>query len=362
MVAATLATLHIPMTDLGASHLDEEESPLNFRAFAAGATLLRRERNPQLLVFLLAATLMIDGALDVGFAAISVEVLGNSEAGAGLLAAAFGLGAMAGVIGSVSLVGRRRLSLPLSFGIVATSLPLTLVGFSSSTAVAYVLLALTGAGAALVDVAGRTMLQGLAPEDTLARIFGLLEGLSMAGLAIGGAAFAVLAVALGVELALVVLGFGLLALLAFAWRRLHRIDVDRVEVDPELLSLLRANPLFSPLPAFTIEQLLHRLEPVSFEPAQLVMRQGDPGDLYHLIASGEAEVIIDGRLETTFGRGEAVGEIALLRDVPRTATVKAGPDGLTTYALDRVSFLEAVTGYPRSWSRANVQADQRLQR
>ena len=90
-----------------------------------------------------------------------------------------------------------------------------------------------------------------------------------------------------------------------------------------------------------------------------VVRQGDHGDRFYVIASGEVDVFIDGSQVRTFGPGEHFGEIALLRDVPRTATVKAKTDS-ELYALDRDEFLSAVTGHAESAEAADAIVASRL--
>ena len=83
--------------------------------------------------------------------------------------------------------------------------------------------------------------------------------------------------------------------------------------------------MLQPLPLPAIEQLARGLEPVQVSAGQVVFRQGDQADRYYVIESGAAEVIGDGRLVTTLGPGDGFGEVALLRKVPRTATVGRPP-------------------------------------
>jgi CRP-like cAMP-binding protein len=135
-----------------------------------------------------------------------------------------------------------------------------------------------------------------------------------------------------------------------AWSKLNAID-RTVRVPVERIELLQGNPIFAPLPPITVEQLAEVLEEVPVSAGSEVVRQGEAGDRFYLIKEGEFEVIVDGEPVQTLGPGESFGEIALLRDVPRTATVRARTDALV-FALDRLHFIPAVTGYAPSLSAA----------
>ncbi len=343
------------------SDLDEKEH-FGLGSLAASTRLLAKNSDPRLLVILLTTLFVVAGAIDVAVAAVAVELLGQSEAGAGILAMALGVGALVGGLVSVTLVGRLRLSLPVAVSFALACVPLALVGATSSLVLACLALGVSGLGATVSEVAGRTMLQGLAPDDTLARIFGLVEGATMLGLAFGGAAFSTLAVLFGLEQALVAIGLGIPLVAALSWRRLRRIDRDRHSADPALLAAVTQHPIFAPLPAYSIEQLLLQFTPHSFDEGEVLMVEGDDGDDFHLTLDGLANIFVGGELVNTRHGGAALGEIALLRDTARTATVKAGAGGLRTVSLSGDDFLAAVTGVPRSVARANVIAERRLGR
>jgi CRP-like cAMP-binding protein len=125
------------------------------------------------------------------------------------------------------------------------------------------------------------------------------------------------------------------------------------------LRLLRANALFAPLSAPVLESLAGALRSESHAAGSVIVRQGDVGDRYFLLARGAARVEIDGRLVSTMGPGTGFGEIALLRDVPRTASVIA-IDDVEVYSLAREPFLEALTGVPASRAAAEAVVEQRL--
>ena len=227
-----------------------------------------------------------------------------------------------------------------------------------SAASALVLLAAGGSAIAVVNVAGRTLLQRVSPSDVLARIFGILEGLSMVGLAVGSLLAPILVAAGGVELAFVVVGL-VLPLGALAGGR-ALLTIDReADVPVVEIGLLRALPLFSPLDAARLEALARDLVPVSAQAAEAVITEGERGDRFYVIADGAVEVVKGAAAVATLGRGEGFGEIALLRDVPRTATCRALV-ATRLYALDKEHFLLAVTGHPRSRDEAQRVAETRL--
>jgi hypothetical protein len=222
------------------------------------------------------------------------------------------------------------------------------------------LFAIQGASVAIADVAGRTMLQGMTPDDVLARVFGVLEGITMFTYATGSLFFSGLAWALGVRGALLVLGVAPLVFLAVRITRLLAIDRHRKQVDPDLLGMVRAIPIFAPLPPYSVEQVIVNLHRERHAANEMIIAKGDQGHRFYIIEEGSVDVELSERAPTVRGSGEFFGEIALLRDVPRTANVRASAEGATLLSLERDVFLAAVTGHPRSLSRVNRVADQRL--
>jgi MFS family permease len=211
-----------------------------------------------------------------------------------------------------------------------------------------VLLGLVGVGNALIDVGGFTMLARLTDEAVLARMFAGFEPILTLGVALGGLLAPLVIEVLGRRLALVAVGLLAPAAVAASWPALRRLD-SHMRVRDADIALLRAVPMLGVLPAATIEQLGAGLERAEFAPRQVVFEQGDAGAGYYLVESGGAEVVRDGRVVNTLGRGDGFGEIALLGDQPRTATIRASADEpLRVGVLQRPAFLTAVTGYPVS--------------
>jgi hypothetical protein len=163
---------------------------------------------------------------------------------------------------------------------------------------------------------------------------------------------------LGIRGALLTSGAVLPLLTALLWRRLVRLDAAYLATN-DAVELLAAIPIFAPLDLATLERLARALEPQQVGAGEVVIRQGDPGDLYYIIRTGEMEVSVDDRPVRTLSAGEGFGEIALLRGVPRTSTVVATTNALL-YALDRSQFLNAVAGNASSRNAADALIDTRL--
>ncbi len=100
---------------------------------------------------------------------------------------------------------------------------------------------------------------------------------------------------------------------------------------------LRGLSCFANLSTAQLWELLEGGAWVSFVPGETIMRQGDVGDSFYAISSGQVDVVKDERLVNTIGRGSYFGEIALLMEVPRTATVTARTP-VRAFRLDRGGF------------------------
>jgi MFS family permease len=323
-----------------------------------GFRLLAKEPATRTLVALLGGQFIAIGALDVLYVVLAISVLDLGGSGAGYLNAAFGAGGVAGIAVTVALVGRRRLMPALVLGILAWGAAFALLGAWPTTIGALLLLAVAGAGRSLLDVAGRTILQRTAPGDVLSRVFGVLEGLSMAGLALGSLLTPALVSLFGARWAIVGIGALLPLAVLLASRRLLEID-RRAPVPVVEIALLRSLPLFSPLGAPALEGLARELAELRVPAGTAVVREGEPGDRFYVVAEGDLDVSAQGRELRTIGRGEGFGEIALLENVSRTATVTARTD-TRLYALDKPSFLASVSSHPRAAGEADRLVRERL--
>lgn len=326
--------------------IDTERAESAGAMLAGGFVTLRRSPGPRTIVALIAAGGMIEGALDVFIVVLALDLLAAGETGVGFLNSAVGAGGLIGAAAAVALVGRARLARPFALGLLVWGVPMAVVGLVPLFWLALPLFIVAGAGRALMDVAGRTLLQRATPDDALGRVFGILEGLHMGMLGLGSVAVPALVAISGPRQALVLAGLWIPLVLVVAWRALRAVDAAAV-VHVRELELLRGVPMFAALAPPTIERLARRLVPVRLPAGSWVIRQGEVGDRYYVIDRGEVDVFVDDAHVRHQGPGSVFGEIALIRKVPRTASVRATTD-LLLYALERDVFLAVVAGHPET--------------
>jgi MFS family permease len=324
---------------------------------SASVRLAVRQPRLRLMLALLTAEAAVVGALDLLFVILAVTVLGRTQAWAGYLNSAYGVGAILAATVSVLLVGR-RLGMPILGAALLLSGALAALAAGLGLAGTVGLLTVAGAARALLDVASRSLLQRSVPAQSLGQVFGLLEGLTMAGLAVGSLLVPLLVHLGGSRLALLGVAAVLPLAAAADGRALFGLDAQ-APVPVVQIALLRSIPLFAGLPAPAVEGLAAALTPAEVPAGTVLIRQGEPGDAYYAIAAGQLDVLQDGRFLRRCGRGEGVGEIALLRAVPRTASVIAHTDA-TVYRLAREPFLTAVLGHAATQRQADGIADARL--
>ncbi len=330
------------------------------REAADGVRAVTQNRGLALILGLAGVQALTRGALTVLSVVVAIELLDTGEPGAGALMAAVGVGAVLGSLAASLLVGTGRLGAWFAVGVGLWGLPLTLVGIVPQESAALGFLAFIGVGNALIDVAGFTLIARMAPDAVLARVFGVLESAVTVFIGLGAILASSMVEWFGVQTALVAIGLVCPIAAVFSWRSLRILDrsVGALDVDAGLLQRV---PMFSTLPLPAVEQLARGLEPVTVAAGDAVFKQGDTGDRYYLIESGEVDVVGDGRVVATLGPGEGFGEIALLRSTPRTASVVAKSD-LRLQALDSDRFLPVVLGYTPSAQRAAADVDDLLGR
>jgi MFS family permease len=324
----------------------------------AGFRTIWRDSRLRLIVGLFAAQTLVYGAFTVLTAVAAIQLLDLGSPGIGYLNAALGVGGLVGGIVAVTLVGVRRLAFTFGLALILWGAPILLIGVWAKTVPAFALIAIAGLGLTLVDVAGFTLLQRAVPEEVMARVFGVLHSAFYLTGGIGAIVAPPLINWLGIRGALIATGAVLPAVTIPTFGLLARID-RTLRVPTAELAQLRAIPMFAPLPAPTLEALALSMTRREVPAGETIFRQGDHGDRFYIVDSGEVEIEIDGREANVLGPGEHFGEIALLRDIPRTATARARKE-TQLYALERDAFLGAVTGHAGSSEEAETVVVARL--
>jgi MFS family permease len=316
--------------------------------------VLRSYPGTAVLIVDFVAQIFVRGLLVTLIVVASIELLDMGDSGIGLLNAALGFGGFVGAVAALRLGGGAQLGRVCAIALAAWGLPLVVIGLWPSPAVALVAMLAIGVSNAVLDISGFTLVQrGVRNEDRML-VFGVLEGLLGVGLLLGSLVAPALVSLLGGRGAFVVAGAILPLFAVVSWRSILR-SARRSALAENHIALLRRNPLFAPLPLTALDRLAEQLVPLSFEPGDVLMRKGEPGKHYLLIADGEVEVSDDGHVLRTCGTGEGIGEIALLHRVPRTATVTACSP-VEAYAIDSGTFLAAVAGPSGSAMAAAIAA------
>jgi MFS family permease len=307
------------------------------------------------VVTLMVAQAFVRGCLNVLIVVAAFEFLGGGGGTVGLLTAAIGAGGVFGAIASSTYHGN-RLARVFALSLFGWGLPIVLVAPSPQLALMLVLLGIVGAANSVEDVSGFTLLQRAIRDDALSGVLGLIWGAAMGALALGSIATPLLVRALGARSAFVLVGFLLPVLTIACFRRMAALDDLAAPTDQQLL--VDDVPMFKPLSLAAKERLAAKLLPLDVPAGEMIVRAGDVGDRFYIIDSGTVRVRL-GNGEKLSGMGEYFGEIALLRDQPRTATVTAATD-TRLYALERADFLAAVTGHALAEATAHEVVGGRL--
>jgi MFS family permease len=323
-----------------------------------GVRTVVSDRNTRLIFGLAGVQTTVRGALNVLTVVAAIDLLGMGEPGVGWLTSAYGVGGLLGAVATLSLVARRRLAVPFGFGLILWGAPIVLVGIWPNPILALILLGVPGVGNAVFDVSALTMLQRVIPSRVLGRVFGALEAQVFATVGVGSLIGSGLVAWLGPRGALIATGALLPVIAMLSWRRLNAID-DASVVPERELELLRHIPMFAPLSPVALEHLAGCLESVTVPARTRVFREGESGDRFFVIARGEATVTIGRRTTARLGPGDYFGEIALIRGMPRTATVTARGD-LEMYVIGSENFLDAVSGSCLASSEAAKVVEDRI--
>jgi CRP-like cAMP-binding protein len=302
--------------------------------------LRHREASPLVLASVMRT--LVRGLWTALAVVVALRLFQLGSSGLGLLQAAAGVGAVIGLAVTAALIGRSRLGGPCALAFLGVGVTISVIGiFPLGVGVAAVIVG-WGASMAVADATSLSLLHRLLHSDTLSRVIGVMEALKLASEGIGALLAPLIVTVFGLRPALILAGLPLPVIVLLGWPQIRRSDLAAAGRS-ELVSLLHHVRILQSLDMASLEDLAARVKRVSSPAGGDVIRQGDVGDLFYVIASGEAEVVIGGYPVGRLHRGAGFGERALLRDSPRTATV-SGVTALELYALDRTDFLMALTG------------------
>jgi MFS family permease len=285
----------------------------------------------------------VEGAVDVLVVLVAIELLDLGNAAVGWLNSAWAVGGIAGAAAAISLLGRGRLTAGLAAGCLFVGVPLLVTAAFPEAPVAVAMLVVLGVGYSLIEAANLTLLQRLTSGDLVGRAFAILESSYWFTTGLGAITAPAVVGLLGVGGALVAFGCVLPLLAALRWASLARFEAGAA-IPERAFAVLRSVPLFAPLSIAALENVSRRLAEVEVPAGRAVVREGEPGDHFYVIAEGHFDVSCSRGAFAPLANGDVFGEIALLRDVPRTATVTARTDAVV-FALDRDAFLSAVRGH-----------------
>jgi len=309
-------------------------------ALFAGFTELRRHHDIALIIGCFVVQLFVRGLLTVLLVSIAIDLLHLGTSAVGWLGAAMGAGGIVGAMLSASQTGKRRLGRPFAVGLVLWGAPIAVIGIVPAPASAVAALVVVGIGNALLDVAGLSLLQRLGDDRVLGRVFGVLFTVGIAVCGVGSLVAPALVSWLDVRGALVLAGAVLPVLAVAVLPRLRTIDRHAVPPVMQLAALEQVS-LLAPLPPVTLEKLAARSEVVDVETGTNIVLEGDRADRFFAIVSGDVEVRRAGDLVAHLESGDHFGEVGLIRDAPRNASVIA-MSPVQLVSIDGDAFVAAV--------------------
>jgi len=337
---------------------EEEHAPASiFRETTAGLGAVVADRDILMVVSLLCVQTVVAGASAVFSVVMAVDILDSGSKGVGYINSAFGVGAIIGGFVAIGRARKRRLAQDMSLGVVLWSIPLLALWVWPTPVMVFAVIILMGFGNPLVDVNYATILQRITPDEVMGRVFGTVEGAAIGTMAIGSLVMPFLIDVFGLGRGLGLLGLAM-AILVLPWLpRAFRLDRDLAV--PPGVPLLEAIPMFAPLTPATVENLARNLIRFEVPAGSVIVHEGQESDRFFVIESGRVSVTHGDTFIRHEGPGEFFGEIGLLRDVPRTATVTADSDTVLQ-VLERDDFLSAVTGQSEARMAADAIVSRRI--
>jgi MFS family permease len=315
----------------------------------AGFRTISADRDLRLLMALFFAQTVVAGASLVYEVAVALQLIDVGQSGLALLSAVMGAAGIVGGFVALVLAARQKIAADFGFGVLLWSAPLLLLAIWPTVASAIVLMALTGVGNSLVDINIFTILQRIVPDEVMGRVFGAVESTIVLAMACGSLLMPLLIATVGLRWGLALIGGAAAAVALMGFAGLRRIDATTLA--PPKLYLVAGTAILAPLPERRQEALARALIEITVAPGEVVFHEGDTGDRFFIIERGSVEVVTAGEIVNILGPSDSFGEIALLHDVPRMATIRA-IDDVTLQALDRDTFIPAVTGHGEAATQA----------
>ncbi len=324
---------------------------------AAGFRTIAADRGLVLVTVAACVQTIIAGASTVFMLVMAVDILGTGPEGLGYLDAMLGVGSILGGVLAISRASRGRLGSDLAAGVFLWSAPLLMVAVLPSPLTCFAAVALLGLGNPLVDVNLDTIIQRLSPDAVLGRVFGALEACFIATMALGAAVMPFVIDWFDLRLALLIVAGPVVVMTVALVPGLRSLETRLAA--PANLALIEGVDIFAPLASPVVESLARAASEVRFAAGDVLVREGGESDTFFVIETGLVEVTQADRVLRREGPGEYFGEIGLLRDVPRTATITAVEDTVVQ-AIGRTEFLDAVSGHGESRRTAENVANRRL--
>lgn len=342
---------------LKATEPDHQAAEVTFRAeLLGGLRVIRETPSLRVPILLFACLLFLEGTTDVLLVVLSIRELGMGNGGPGLLYGVWGLaGIGAGPL--MLIVARSRgYGLTLLVGVLAHGLGLVLTGLDG-VPLALAAMLPAGIGFALVETGTMALVPRVVDDAVLGRVYGFLEIIYMGMSGLGALAGPLLVSLFGASMGLVVTGGAYAATGAVCWHAMARLDAGQQKAG-RVRELLRAVPFLASLPLPRLERLVRGSRGLAVRGGETIISRGEVGENFYVIEDGTVEVPEYRRRQ---GAGSSFGEIALLHDVPRTATVRALTD-VRLRVLHRGAFLAAVTNQDEADARARAAATEHLAR
>ena len=329
------------------------------RNLVGGVRYLRRNGDPRALVIFLAIPALLLGVGQAFASTIAHDLLHMGSSGTPILVALGGVGGFVGGLLSSSSAARPGLAKLMAVGTALAGVGTLLIAGIPTLIVVILALCATGVGIAYGTVLGSTLLQRVVPNEHLGPTVGVSGLLGVGSVGIGAIIAAALVWLVGTRWALALTGLAIVASAGWVYLRLRRVEPP--PGSDAALTFVEELELFRPLSVAMKREIARKLQPVDVAAGQAVIRQGDPPRQFYVIERGRLEVLYGTDRVATLAPGDCFGEVALLHDTVRTATVRSLTE-VRVWCLERADFLAAVTGNLDTLALAQALAESRSRR